>query len=70
MVWSYRRHGHGADPGVLEENLMVLLAEFYVGPNASPGWGPGDLTVDTWGFILIRNGETDTWVVDDAGGLL
>ena len=67
ILESYMKHGGGSKNGVDEKNVVVLLSNFDVAESGADGSFEAGTTYDDWNWILIRNGETDSWKVDDWG---
>ena len=59
--WKYM------DGDVLEENVIILISDFYVDSSGkNPSLNP-DSTYTDWMWILTRESEGNKWTVDDWG---
>jgi hypothetical protein len=59
--WKY------IDGVVLEENVIILISDFYVDSSGkNPTLNP-DSTYTDWMWILTRESKGDKWTVDDWG---
>ena len=58
-------YGCGASNGVKRDDVIVILSDLKTGENT---WSfePNAVYTD-WNWILIQDGETSEWVVDDYG---
>ena len=63
----YMSYGHGSSNGVEQENVIVLLSDFYVDSSGGDGSFNPDTTYSNWMWILIRDSKVDKWTVDDWG---
>lgn len=65
IIDSYMEYGRGASNGVKRDDVIVILSDLKTGENT---WSfePNAVYTD-WNWILIRDGETSEWVVDDYG---
>lgn len=67
MIKSYLNSGGGSENGIKKENIIVLFSNFNVDSSgAKEGFNPNSTYTD-WNWILVRNGETDNWRVEDWG---
>jgi hypothetical protein len=65
-IGTYMIFGRGSVNGVKEENVIVLLSNFYVGTGANASLNPNSPYND-WNWILIRDNKTGNWRIDDSG---
>jgi hypothetical protein len=67
LVESYMRSVRGRVNGVNKENVIVLLSNFKTSKSSiCCGFNPNSTYTD-WQWILIRNNNTDNWIVDAWG---
>lgn len=66
-IEGYLSNGKGSVNGVKAENVIVLMSNFHVDSSgASGGFNPNS-AYSNWSWILIRDGKTGNWKVDDWG---
>lgn len=64
---GYMRHGRGSINGVAAENVIVLLSNYTVDASGGDGSLNPNSTYTDWNWIVIRDGKTEPWRVDDWG---
>ena len=67
MTELYMQGGKGSYNGVKIENVIVLLSDFKVDATGADGSLNPNSTYTNWRWVLIRNGSSSEWVVDDWG---
>ena len=66
-IENYLQFGKGSENKVEPENIIVLLCDFDVDNSGdNPVLNPGE-TYTNYNFILIRDGKSSNWKVDDWG---
>lgn len=67
LIKGYMENGKGSVNGVDQKNVIILLSEFYVdGSGKNPVLNPNSTYTD-YQWILIRQSETSSWIIDDQG---
>lgn len=63
----YMVNGRGSINGVLSENVLILLTEFYVNGSGNNPVLNKNTTYSDYQWILIRDDKDSNWIVDDRG---
>ncbi|MDD3364516.1 MAG: DUF4829 domain-containing protein [Syntrophomonas sp.] len=66
-IASYMSFGRGSVNGVKEENVIILFSNFYVNGTGGPVSLNPHSPYNGWNWILIRDGKTGNWKIDDSG---
>ena len=67
MIDGYLKNGKGSVNGAKAENVIILLSDFDVDSSGGDGSLEPNSTYSSWNWILIRDSETGSWIVDDWG---
>lgn len=67
IITTYLEHGNGSINGISSENVIALLANFYVDDSGDNPVLNRDTTYTNYQWILIRDSETSDWKIDSFG---
>lgn len=67
LVDIYLENGNGSQNGVNEENVIILLSNFYVDDSGKNPVLNRDTTYTDYQWILIRDNEKREWKIDSFG---
>lgn len=67
LVNSYLEHGNGSINGVNEENVIILLSDFYVDKSSKNPVLNRDTTYTEYKWTLVRDNEKSEWKIDSFG---
>lgn len=67
FIEGYMISGRGSINGISKENVVVLLSTFDVDSSGGKNGFNPDSTYTDWNWILIRDGNTEKWKIDDWG---
>ena len=67
LIDGYLEHGNGSVNLVSEEDIIILLSNFYVDDSGDNPVLNSNFTYTDYKWILIRESKTKDWKIDDLG---
>ena len=64
---DYLKYGKGSEKNIAPDNVIGLLSNFKVNSSGGDGSLEPNSTYTDWQWVLIRDGKSKKWRVDDWG---